>query len=302
MGDACGLEMGRRPDFLIIGAAKAGTSTLYDYLVSHPGIHMSPIKEPCFFDANVGWHKGWSWYSSLFSGALPDQICGEASTNYTRWPQVPGVPARISEYIPDVKLIYIMREPVNRAYSHYLHRYVKEVRPGEPFRESFEEFVEHDPMCLDSSDYLLQIQQYLLYFPRDAMHFLLLEDLQQHPAEVLERIFRFLELDSYPGALDKGKIQSNEALAFRQAKLRGHITAPLKQIPLVSALASLLPQSWRDAIFSVLQKTSFGERVKSNYEPKPMEPETRVSLTDRFASSNKSLSDLTELDLSRWLR
>ena len=84
-------KTGRLPDFIIIGSAKSGTTSLYDYLLEHPLIYMSNPKEPCFFDENVAWDKGVAWYSSLFSGAENDQICGEASTNYTRWPQVKWV-------------------------------------------------------------------------------------------------------------------------------------------------------------------------------------------------------------------
>ncbi len=84
MCDTATGERGRLPDFLIIGAAKSGTSTLYQRLSGHPQIYMSPINEPCFFDTAVAWHKGLLWYRSLFANASPGQICGEASTNYSQ--------------------------------------------------------------------------------------------------------------------------------------------------------------------------------------------------------------------------
>ena len=264
------------PDFFIIGAAKSGTSTLFGYLNRHPGIHMSSIKEPCFFDTDVGWHKGWEWYRSLFSEALPGQLCGEASTNYTRWPQVLDVPARISKHLPNAKFIYILREPVTWAYSHYVHRYTKEIHPGEPFRESFEDFVNHDPVCLDSSDYLQQIHQYLAHFTRDSMLFLLLDDLQRNPVEVLERVFQFLGIDTSPSVFEGGEIHSNEATVFRRAKLRGQITRPLRRVSLIRTLASMLPQSWSDAVYTSLRKTKYARGVGSRHEAKPMKPETRV--------------------------
>ncbi|MBC7173545.1 MAG: sulfotransferase domain-containing protein, partial [Polyangiaceae bacterium] len=97
---------GRLPDFLIIGAAKSGTTTLFRYLINHSRVFDLAEKEPCFFDAEVNWGRGLDWYRNLFVGARDDQLCGEASTNYTRYPQVPGVPERIKRVVPDAKLIY----------------------------------------------------------------------------------------------------------------------------------------------------------------------------------------------------
>ena len=112
-----------KPDFIIIGAAKSGTTTLYQYLCRHPQIYMSTPKEPDFFSLDMNYHKGIEWYESLFDGAKPEQICGEASTTYSRWHQHPKAAERISQYLPKVKLIYIMRHPVDRAYSFYAYRF-----------------------------------------------------------------------------------------------------------------------------------------------------------------------------------
>jgi hypothetical protein len=300
MADATTGGKGRLPDFLIIGAAKSGTSTLYQHLTRHPRIYMSTIKEPCFFDADVAWDKGLDWYRSLFADAGPEQICGEASTNYTRWPQVPDVPARISKILPDVKLIYILRHPVDRAYSHYVHRYTKEVCPGQPFEETFEEFVEHDPMCLDSSDYLLQINQYLEYFPRESFLFLLLDDLKRDPEALLRNAFRFLGVDEKADFLAAEEVMENQATSFREGKLREHITAPLRKNPILRGLAYSVPQSWRDRAYAMLQKTDYGKRVSSDHTSQPMREETREALLERYGASNGALSEMTGLDLSHW--
>jgi len=107
----------RLPDFIIIGAAKSGTTSLVQHMLQHPRIYISDPKEPCFFDENENWKMGIDWYSSLYINAKEDQICGEASTNYTRWPQVMNVPAKIKSIIPNVKLIYLLADPSKRAYS-----------------------------------------------------------------------------------------------------------------------------------------------------------------------------------------
>jgi hypothetical protein len=85
------------PSFLIIGAMKAGTTSLYHYLKSHPQIHMSRIKELDFFVTELNWGRGLDWYSQQFSGIGTNVLAaGEASTNYTKYPRYKGVPERIS--------------------------------------------------------------------------------------------------------------------------------------------------------------------------------------------------------------
>lgn len=295
-------SIGRLPDFLIIGAAKSGTSTFYRYLRRHPQLYMSPIKEPCFFDAAVAWSRGLDWYRSLFADARADQLCGEASTNYTRRPQVPDVPDRIAATIPDAKLIYVMRHPVDRAYSSYLHRYTKEVYPGQPITMDFEEYVESDPMCLDSSDYMMQIEPYLECFPREAFLFLLTETLNSNPRELLRETFRFLGVDEKVDLLAEGAIVENEGSAFRAAMLRAHTTEPLRRNPLLRRLAYSVPQSWRDRAYALLRQTAYGRRVGEAHSAPPMRRETRKALIERYRPSNRALGRLTGLDLRHWDR
>jgi hypothetical protein len=290
---------GRLPDFLIIGAAKSGTSTLYEYLTAHPEIFMSPIKEPCFFDSDVAWDKGLDWYRGLFREAAENQLCGEASTNYTRWPQVPDVPQRIAEIMPDVKLIYVLRHPVERAYSHYVHRHTREVYPGEPFRRSFEEFVEEDPMCLDSSDYAMQIDQYLSFFPRDSLLILRLEDLKRDPGPLLRRVLRFLGVDEDVELLGGGEILANPG-GIHGGKLRQHVTAPLRRVPAIRKLAYAVPQSWRDLVYSLLRRTSYADGVREAHTAPPMREETRAALLERFRESNRFLAERFGLDVADW--
>ena len=109
------------PHFIIIGAAKSGTTTLYKYLSQHPQIYLPQIKEPSFFAKR--YHKGVDWYESLFAEAKTGQLCGEASTPYTHWlSHKPEIPQLMAELLPQVKLIYIMRNPIDRAYSQYLQQ------------------------------------------------------------------------------------------------------------------------------------------------------------------------------------
>lgn len=298
MEDSAASGSGRLPDFMIIGAAKSGTSTLYSYLAAHPQLFMSTPKEPCFFDADVAWERGLDWYRGLFAGARPEQLCGEASTNYTRWPQVPDVPARISELIPDCRFLYLVRDPAKRAFSHYVHRHTRELYPGEPYRMSFEEFVEHDPMCLDSSDYQSQIEQYLAHFPRESIHVLTLEALSRHPRAVLPRVLGFLGVASDVDLVAAGERAENPADG--EGKMRSFVTAPLRRVPLLRSLANALPQGARDGIYRMLVSTPYARRVQDEHTAEPMREETRQALRKRFEASNRYLEREFDVDLSDW--
>ncbi len=300
MADQHGNRRGRLPDFLIIGAAKCGTSTLHGYLCRHPEIHMSPIKEPCFFDQDVSWNKGLDWYRDLFAGARSGQICGEASTNYTRWPQVPQVPARIYENLPGVRLIYMMRHPVDRAYSHYLHRHTKEVYPGESFIKTFEEFVADDPMCLDSSDYMLQIKQYLEFFEPESFLFLFTEELRTEPASVLGRVCRFLGVEDQANLLAEGPLFTNVSDSFRYHTTRRRTVAPLRSVTLIDRLGSLAPRRVRDLAYNLLTLTPHGRRVAKAHTPVPMQPQTRRRLLDRYREGNRALATFLGVELPNW--
>ena len=135
----------RLPDFLIIGAAKSATTTLYEYLTRQQAIFMSPEKEPCYFSHDDVYAKGEDWYRSLFAGARDDQICGEASTTYSRWPQYPHAAERIARAIPQARFIYVMRHPVERIYSFYGHRMRLQVTM------TLEQFLTAVPEAIDSS-------------------------------------------------------------------------------------------------------------------------------------------------------
>ncbi len=291
-------NIGPLPDFLIIGAAKSGTTTLYKYLCLHPEIYMSNVKEPCFFDADMSWHKGWDWYRSLFDGARNGQVCGEASTNYTRFPQVPGVPEKISKFLPDVKLIYILRDPVERAYSHYVHMHTKEVFPGKPFELSFEEFIEQYPACIDSSDYLMQIQQYLNYIPIKNMLFLQLEQLKRDPKSTLSKVFEFLCLKfDFDIPLDE-KLHLNSAASFQDSRFPTRVTGPVKNIPVVKTVYTKSPRFFREFAYSMIRHAPYARKIKRQFSPPQMSPQMRDALGRKFAKSNRELSKLISIDLS----
>jgi len=290
---------GRLPDFLIIGAAKSGTSTLHRYLCGHPGAFGSNPKEPCFFDEDVNWHRGFDWYRGLFMDARDDQLCFESSTNYTRYPQVPHVPERIAACMPTVRLIYLMRHPVDRAYSHYLHRFTKEVHPERPIDVSFEEFVRDDPMCLDGSDYAMQIDRYLEYFDRSQLLLLTQDALEQDPSALLRRVQEFVGLPVRELVPDK-PVAENVGSSFLETVQRWKMATAVRKIPGVTPLAAWLPGGVKQVAYEALAATPWGTRAQKMFEPLPMRPETRRQLLSRYAVCLDRLAELMNEDLTAW--
>ena len=115
------MNLERRPNLFIIGAMKSGTSSLHAYLGTHPSVFMCEPKEPGYFVEQLNLKRGRGWYSKLFHGAEGASIRGESSTEYTKAPMYGGVPQRLAEFNPQAKIIYLMRDPIERSISHYWH-------------------------------------------------------------------------------------------------------------------------------------------------------------------------------------
>ena len=292
--------MNRMPDFIIIGAAKSGTTSLYNYLMQHPDVFMPESKEPCFFDDTVAWGKGLDWYASLFNEAKDNQICGEASTNYTRWPQVHGVPERMKKIVPNVKLIYVIRNPVERAYSHYVHRWTKEVYPGLPFTMDFFEYVRKDPMCIDSSKYSDQLDRYLKEFKQEQILVIVFENLLQNPAVVLSEVQEFLELKKID-TMNKALPFANENKLFRHHIIRKQLTSKIKKLWGINSILKIIPRSIKDQLYNkVILKTTSADKLIASFSPPPLTIKDKNLLGGIFSDSNNKLAKLWKIDISYW--
>ena len=176
------------PTFLIPGAAKAGSSTLYHYLGQHPDIIMSSEKEPDVFTGR--WqHEGIAYYERCYTHYAGEKAIGEATVEYMRDPKAP---ARIYSVIPNVKLIFTLRNPIDRAVSHYWWR----VYNGEEHR-SFDEVIREgkEEYPIDYGRYYTHISRFLKYFPLENMHFVILEWMAKEVQNTFHEIFEFLEVD-----------------------------------------------------------------------------------------------------------
>jgi hypothetical protein len=180
------------PNLIVIGAAKCGTTSLHEYLDEHPQISMSREKELHFFVDRKNWGRGLAWYESHFDPSA--RVRGESSPGYSAFPLYRGVPERMAETIPDAKLIYLVRDPVERIVSHYTHRTVN--WPKMPTLEKALADPHLREWLVTPSRYWLQLEQYLARFPSEQILVVDSDELRASRVDVLARIFAFLGVDS----------------------------------------------------------------------------------------------------------
>jgi hypothetical protein len=180
----------RLPRFLIIGAMKAGTTSLYHYLNLHPEISMSRIKETDFF-CEKNFKKGLEWYKKMFPAN--SRIKGEASTNYSKYPAETGVPERIYQTLPNVKIIYVLRDPINRLLSHVHHNLLKGDEREDHYIGKLRNPESHYINC---SRYYMQLEKYFPFFPKEQILILTAEELRENTPDTMKKIFEFLNLNN----------------------------------------------------------------------------------------------------------
>ena len=277
------------PSFLLIGAARAGTTALHWGLKEHPEIFMCEPKEPCYFSDERNWARGIAWYESLFQSAGRCKAIGEASAAYSRYPQAPHVAPRLAELLPDVSLIYSIRSPIDRTYSHYCYL----MRLG--ISCSFDEAIERHPMLIDGSDYLMQIRRYMDYFPREQLHVVLFDDLTSHYATTIQHVYQFLHVADFVPPIDLTSTQQNSAT---DVATRTAIGRTLRKTALGRAALRVVPKQARLAAYEGLRRA---RALPSPPHFPPMHPHTRQMLAERFAPSIVELSDWLGIDLTHWI-
>ncbi|MGA8148704.1 MAG: sulfotransferase [Gallionellaceae bacterium] len=204
----------RKPNLFIIGAMKSGTSSLHTYLNDHPDIFMCPRKEPSYFVEPKQLREIWPelerkklWgneerYLALFDGAREEKILGESSTAYTKLNKVTGVAKRIFDFNPEARLIYVMRDPIERTISHYWHSVAHD---GE--YRGLLKALRAEPHYTEVSDYALQLKPYLDLFGSDNVMAITMEQMLSEKRRVIADIFDWLGVHStyVPGNLHQIK-------------------------------------------------------------------------------------------------
>ena len=288
------------PNFLIIGAMKSGTTALYYYLEQHPEIYMSPVKEPNFFSSqeqenaadavtNIG------AYQQLFRGASGKKAIGEASHSYL---YDPGAAAEIRRYVPEAKLIAILRNPIDRAYSHFLHMVRSGTEPLDDFAQALQEEGAGIHKGRTFQDYIRrglyydQLKRYFGMFPREQVRVYLYEDLSEAPISTVQDAFRFLKVnDSFvPDVSLRRNVSGHPKYKTLDGLLR-------RQSRIKHAAKIYLParMRWR------LSKAFDDLKTRNLVEPPPLQTEVRRRLISVNREDILKLQDLIHRDLSGWL-
>lgn len=292
------------PNFLIIGAAKAGTTSLHYYIGQHPQVYMSPLKEPRFFalegerlnfqnpdrEINQSSVTTFSDYCNLFEGVTDEIAIGEASPLYLYSTKAIE---RISHYVPDAKLIAILRNPVDRAYSCYKHLIALE-------KFSFAESLHEEENRIHQNwahlwhykqggYYYRQLKPYFEKFGDDKIRVYLFDDLKSNPLDVVSNAFSFLGVDSSFIPDFTYKNVSNNP----KVKVLQNIVSTKNWIRFLSK--KVFPESLRKSIAQEI-------RSWNSKEFPPMPEDIRLQLIEDYREDVLQLQDLIKTDLSQWLK
>jgi hypothetical protein len=256
------------PNFVVVGAMRSGSTSLYKYLQPHPQVWM-PRKEIHFFDRR--WDHGLDWYRARFDGWSGEPAVGEATPTYL---SDPAAVDRMAATIPEARPVAILRDPVDRAYSHY---WMERIRQRED--RSFEDAVaDDDAGYLARGRYLPQLMRLAGAFPRDRIHVVLFDDLRDDPGAAYTAVCRFLDVDPAFRPPRLGE-RVNRFVSFRSMRVRD--------------ARRRLPKAFR--IGRIVGRLN---AVEGEYPP--MAPATEARLRREMAADNAALAEWLGRDLSAW--
>lgn len=294
------------PNFVIFGAQKAGTTSIYNYLKQHPQIYMSPVKETNFFLMN--WEeeqfretfednrrkkiRTLDDYTQLFADVSNEVAIGEVSPNYLLSHETSAL--QILKYIPKAKLIAVLRNPVDRAYSDYLMN-VREGRAKRSLSEQIKNASQKSHVILKGF-YYKGLRTFYDHFDSRQIKIFLYDDLRENPINFMQKMYQFLEVDSsfvpdINKIFQKAQVPKSEAvnkLLYRPNLLRSSIATILRL---------MLPLETRQKLRKRLIDLNM-----SNKAPQPLSPEDRQQLLNLYQSDILKLQDLIQRDLSKWLQ
>lgn len=295
------------PEFLIIGAAKAGTTAMFRAVARHPGVFACAVKEPRFFAfaeekpvlrgpgdqrALAGVVTEEADYRRLFSGARPEQLRGEASVVYLNSETAPRV---AQQYAPRAQLIAILRQPVERAYSQWLHRRYDGTEELADFADAWDAEAErlragwaYIWAYRDRGFYGRQLDRWLEYFPREQLLILFYEDWISQPQETLARVWRHIGLKPLPNVTVR-----RENVTSLQPRSRRLQDLMIFDNALRRCAQRTLPLAVRDAITNSVKRLNL-------YRVAPLDPVIRRRLTVDFHEDMRRVEELTQRDLRAW--
>lgn len=261
-----------KPDYIVIGAMKCGTSTLAAQLGAQSGMFMTDPKEPNYFSDDAIFAQGPAWYGALFAGAAPGDLKGEASTHYTKRPELPHTLERMTAAVPQVKLVYMIRNPMARLVSHYIHEWSQGVLSA-----SLGEALESHTPLVDYGRYGWQVAPFIEAYGKDAVLLTSLERLKSDQDGELSRIAAHLGHGDPVAWIEDMAAENVSSERVRRLPLQGLIV----DNPVATALRRVLvPKAIRNRIREARQMKS-----------RPELPETAIpGLEARFAEDREILA------------
>ncbi len=261
--------MSRLPSFIIIGAMKSATSTLYEQLVRQPGIFLPQLKEPNFFSNDEQYARGLEWYSELFEKASPSDILGEASTHYTKLPTYPLTASRMRDCLHELRLIYVMRDPVDRLISQYVHQWSEgEIRCG------LDQAVEQYPELSAYSCYAYQLLPFVETFGKKAILPVFFDRFISAPQKELERVCKFLGY--------RGPVKWENALSPRNVSAERVRKFPFYDLIVEHPLAVKLRRGFVPKALRTRIRQSFSMQARPT-----LTPDNRRKMQKRFDAVRK---------------
>jgi hypothetical protein len=287
------------PTFFIPGAAKSGTSYVAHVLSQHPDIYIPELKELDFFSPwldKIGarhWPRDYQFYRKHLAPGRGAKQLGEASTVYLYDPETPQL---IAEHIPNAQHVIILRNPIERTYSHYWNQ----IKCGvllEDFRTGILHWREGDPLfklLVEYSFYDVQLKRYFECFGRDRVAVFLYDDLKQDPKRFFDGICEFLNVPPLPDCLDLG-VRVNVTGVPRYPAIARLLCSDVLLRPFRRLPAPVLAPAQRGLRW--IRKLNYGQETYPR-----MDGQTRRFLVDVFGDHVAELSGLLSRDVSHWLR
>ncbi|MFT4847501.1 MAG: hypothetical protein ACI8Q1_002268 [Parvicella sp.] len=299
------------PDFLIIGAGKSGTTSLDFYLNQHPAIFMPEVKEPNFFgyeahsmtdfkDEETREHfknsiTDFVSYVSLFKGAEKSQLIGEISNTTVYMPEALKA---VKKYLPDAKLIAILRQPAERLFSRYTHLLRVNKVPTEHFEE---DIFDKGTIWWSRADlvqegfYAKHLSKYYENFPAENIKILLFEDLMQDAEGTMDQITQFLGLASFEFEMGTQFNKSGKIKNRSINKLLGHDSVIIK------SLKSIIPGVYKGIKENTALKKLVENLRSKNIEKVKLSVELKKKITQEIYNEDiQKLEKLIQKDLSHW--
>lgn len=285
------------PNFIIVGAPKSGTTSLYHYLSEHPQVFMSEPKEVNFFSREEIERQGLFYkdfkakdldeYKKLFLEANDEKAVGEGSVSYLFYPETP---AKIKALLPDVKIIILLRDPVSRGYSHYLMDY----RLGlvdVPYEEivlktcTYKNAHLYYQQYVELGLYYEQVKRYFELFGKEQVKIYFQEDLRQDTQKIILDLYEFLEID--PSDMPNIEREHNAFSMPKSNLIHKLYSSHFIRTFLSIVFPETLKEKIKNALFERKQKPKLDEQL-------------RVQLLDIYRQDIKNLEGLLNKDLSHW--